>query len=207
MLLRDLTVLGKNLQQVIPRTIVQPLLLVFVFAYVFPTIGQGVGGAAGAGRFSTLLVPGVVALAMLFQGLQAVALPLVHEFGETGEIEDRVLAPMPISMVAVEKIVAGTLQGLAAALVVFPVATFVPATPIDLDVSWPVLVTIAPLAAVTTAALGLNLGTHFEPRAVPMMFGIVVLPLTFLGAVYYSWRISPPSLGSSTRCSPTPSCT
>ena len=38
------------------RTIMQPLLLVFVFTYVFPKIGQGVGGAAdGAAEFSTTL--------------------------------------------------------------------------------------------------------------------------------------------------------
>ena len=44
MLLRDLTVLRRNLKEFIPRTIMQPLLLVFVFTYVFPKIGQSVGG-------------------------------------------------------------------------------------------------------------------------------------------------------------------
>ena len=34
-------------------------LLVFVFAYVFPKIGQGIGGARGAEDFSTLLVAGI----------------------------------------------------------------------------------------------------------------------------------------------------
>ncbi len=50
------------------------------------------------------------------------ALPLVQEFGFTREIEDRVLAPLPVEMVAVEKIVAGALQCLLAALIVFPIA-------------------------------------------------------------------------------------
>ena len=96
LLLRDLTVLRKNLKEFIPRTVLQPLLLVFVFTYVFPKIGQGVGGSgAGAATFSSVLVAGVVATAILFQGIQAVALPLVQEFGYTREIEDRVLAPLP----------------------------------------------------------------------------------------------------------------
>src|SRR6478735_2733998 len=87
---RDLAVLRGSLREFIPRTIIQPLLLVFVFTYVFPKIGQGVGGgsAGGEAAFSTLLVAGVVALAMLFQGIQAVALPMVNEFGVTREIED-----------------------------------------------------------------------------------------------------------------------
>ena len=41
LLLRDLVVLRKRLREFIPRTIVQPLLLCFVFLYVFPTIGHG----------------------------------------------------------------------------------------------------------------------------------------------------------------------
>ena len=44
LLLRDLTVLRKHLVEFVLRTIIQPFLLVFVFLYVFPEIGQSVGG-------------------------------------------------------------------------------------------------------------------------------------------------------------------
>ena len=155
LLLRDLTVLRKNLKEFIPRTIMQPFLLVFVFTYVFPKIGQGVGGGGrGSAAFSTLLVAGVVALSIVFQGIQSVALPLVQEFGYTREIEDRVLAPLPVSWVAVEKIVAGAIQGLVAALVVFPVAALVPATPVHLHVNWPVLLTLTPRSGRGRYAVG-----------------------------------------------------
>jgi len=188
LLVRDLTVLRKNLKEFIPRTIMQPLLLMFIFTYVFPKIGQGVGGSGQQeAAFSTLLVAGVVGLSIIFQGIQAVALPMVQEFGYTKEIEDRVLAPMPTSMVALGKIVSGALQGVFAALIVFPVAAIVPATPVHLHINWPVLLTLGPLACFTAAALGLTLGTRFDPRTVPMLFGIVVLPITFLGAIYYPW--------------------
>src|SRR5437899_6683563 len=156
LLLRDLTVLRKNLKEFLPRTILQPFLLVFVFLYVFPTIGQGIGGgggAAGESRFATILVAGVVSLSIVFQGIQAVALPMVQEFGYTKEIEDRVLAPMPIELVAIGKIVAGAIQSLFSAMLVFPVAYFVPATPVHLDINWAVLLTLTPLACITAAAL------------------------------------------------------
>src|SRR4029079_16772676 len=87
LLLRDLVVLRKTLKEFIPRTILQPFLLVFVFTYVFPKIGQGVGGENVAGS-STLLVAGVVGIAILMQGIQSVSLPMVQEFGYTREIED-----------------------------------------------------------------------------------------------------------------------
>ena len=47
-----------------------------------PGIGGG-GGAAGESAFATVLVAGVVGLTIMFQGIQAVALPMVQEFGYT----------------------------------------------------------------------------------------------------------------------------
>jgi ABC-2 type transport system permease protein len=197
LLLRDLTVLRKNLKEFVPRTILQPLLLSFVFLYVFPTIGQGIGsggGAAGESRFATILVAGVVGLSILFQGIQAVALPMVQEFGYTKEIEDRVLAPLPVSMVAMAKVTSGAIQGLLAALLVFPIAAVVHASRIHihLAVHWPLLITIIPLACIACSAMGLTFGTRFDPRTVPMLFGLVVLPITFLGGTYYGWTTLAP---------------
>ena len=191
LLLRDVVVLGKSLKQFIPRTVIQPFLLVFVFTYVFPKIGNGPTGEAGS-IFATTLVAGVLGLSIMFQGIQAVALPLVQEFGYTREIEDRVLAPIPVGLVAFEKVVSGAIQGLIAALIVFPIAAVVPAERVHLQIDWPVLLTVAPLAAITCSSLGLWFGTKFDPRTVPMLFGIVVLPLTFLGCTYYSWTTLTP---------------
>ncbi len=188
LLYRDLAVLRKEVWMFLGRTVMQPLLLIFVFAYVFPKIGEAVGGQAGAARFSTLLVGGVIASSMIFQGVQSVALPLVQDFGYTREIEDRVLAPMPVWAVAVEKVASGAIQAIIAALVVFVLATFVPATPVHLSVHWFYLVTLLPLAAMMSAALGLTIGTRVEPRQVPLIFSLLVIPMTFLGAVYYPWE-------------------
>ncbi len=202
LLLRDLVVLKKRLREFIPRTIVQPFLLCFVFLYVFPTIGQGVGGGGGAAgelAFATILVAGVVGLSVMFQGIQAVALPMVQEFGYTKEIEDRVLAPLPVSLVALEKVLFGAIQGLIAAAIVFPIAAVVHAggVHINLQVHWLELITLIPLACITTSALGLTFGTIFDPRTVPLLFGIIILPITFLGGTYYSWTtLAPVTIGS-----------
>lgn len=187
LLLRDMSVLRKTFIQFALRTIMQPLLFVFVFTYVFPKIGQSVGGAGGEQTFSALLVPGVIAIACIFQGIQAVALPMVQDFGYSREIEDRVMAPLPVWGVAVEKLLAGAVQGLIAALIVFPLAVVVPATPVHLTVRPIELATLLPLASITGSALGLVIGTRVNPRQVPLVFGIVVLPITFLGATYYPW--------------------
>jgi ABC-2 type transport system permease protein len=187
LLRRDALVLRKNLREFLPRTILQPVLLMFVFTYVMPEIGLAVGGEAGAELFTTLLVAGVVGSTILFQGIQGVALPLVQDFGYTREIEDRVMAPLPVEGVALAKIVSGAVQCLIGGLVVFPLAAVVPATDVSLAVDWPVVLTIIPLACVMAASMGLLFGVIFDPRTLPLMFGIIVVPLTFLGCVYYQW--------------------
>jgi ABC-2 type transport system permease protein len=201
LILRDLLVLRKHLWEFVARTLIQPFLLVFVFLYVFPTIGQGVGGGGRSGSesaFATVLVPGVVAISIMFQGIQAVALQMSTEFGYTREIEDRVQAPCPIWLVAVAKVLSGAVQGLLAAVIVFPIAAVVHAGGVHahLSVHWLVVLTLIPLACVAMTSLGLLLGTTFEPRNIGLMFGFVVLPLTFLGGTYYQWtRLSPVTIG------------
>ena len=201
LLLRDLVVLRKNFGEFVARTLIQPFLLVFVFLYVFPRIGQGIGAGAGPvaeSHFATVLVPGVVSISIMFQGIQAVALQMSTEFGYTREIEDRVQAPCPISLVAIAKVLSGAVQGALAAVIVFPIAAVVhaPGVHAHLDVHWAVVLTLIPLACVAMSSLGLLLGTTFEPRNIGLMFGFVVLPLTFLGGTYYQWtKLSPVKVG------------
>ncbi|MDP9074885.1 MAG: ABC transporter permease [Actinomycetota bacterium] len=187
LLLRDLTVLDHDLKEFLPNTLMQPAMLVFIFTYVFPRIGQGIGGSGNVGRFSTLLLGGLVAQSVIFQGLFRVALPLAREFDITNELEDRVLAPTSVRTIAFEKIAAGALQSLFAGMVVFPVAAFLPSTPIYLQAHWLILATITPLACYTSSALGLTIGTRMEPRIVPLLAGFIALPLGFFGAIFYTW--------------------
>jgi ABC-2 type transport system permease protein len=197
LLLRDLTVLRKHLVEFVLRTIIQPFLLVFVFLYVFPEIGQTVGGR-GSSTFATVLVPGVVGISIMFQGVQSVALQLSQEFGFTREIEDRVQAPCPVWLVAVAKILAGVLQGLLAAVIVFPIAALIHAPGVhpEFDIRWWIVITLLPLACLVFSALGLVLGCVFEPRNIGLMFGFIVLPITFLGGTYYQWtRLAPVEVG------------
>jgi ABC-2 type transport system permease protein len=199
LVLRDLTVLRKHLVEFALRTLIQPFLLVFVFLYVFPQIGQSVGGAGrGSGSFATVLVPGVVGISIMFQGVQAVALQLSQEFGFTREIEDRVQAPCPVWLVAMSKVLSGVVQGLIAAVIVFPIAAVVHASGVhaDFDVHWWVVITLVPITCLAFSALGLVLGCVFEPRNIGLMFGFIVLPITFLGGTYYQWtRLRPVKIG------------
>jgi len=187
--LRDLTVLRRQFVAFLIRTIMNPLLFVFVFTYLFPKMGQGFQSSAGA-SFGTLILPGLLAIGIFIQGIMATALPLSMEIGATREIHDRVMSPLPVSWVAGQKIVFSALQSILAALVIFPLVYFIPVNPVHVQVfSWPMLIGVLLLASLVSGAVGLTIGTSVAPQHIALMFGIVVVPVTFLGCVYYPWAM------------------
>ena len=202
MMAREFRVLRRNAIATFTRAVMQPLLFVFVFAYVFPKIGGGfnLGGgatAAGAGaaaaggvNFATILVPGLMASMLLMQGIMAVTFPLVMEFSWQRTIEDRALAPVPISVLAIQKISAGAVQSYLGALIVFPIVLLVHASgqAPSVDVTnWALFAVILVFSSLLTATLGLLLGTIMDPRKMQMLFAVILLPATMLGCVYYPW--------------------
>ena len=188
LMLRDLRVLRRELGPFVVRVVMQPLLFLFVFTYIFPRIGQG--NAVGGANFATVLLPGLMAVAIMFSGIAAVALPLSQEFGVTREIDDRVMCPLPVAAVAIEKICFSSIQSVLAAVLVVPLAYFIPATPVHAHVaSWPMLVATLILASLVSGALGLTIGSNVRPQQIGLVFSIVVVPITFLGCVYYPWAV------------------
>ena len=190
--LRDLHVLRRELFPFVIRVCMNPLLFLFVFTYVIPHMDAGAAmnptGAMAGSAFSTVLLPGLMAVAIMFSGIAAVALPLAQEFGITREIDDRVMCPLPVPAVAIEKICFSAVQSVIAACIVFPLAYYVPAThPVAHISSWPFLIAVVALASLTAGALGLTIGTSVKPQQIGLIFGVVVIPITFLGCVYYPW--------------------
>jgi ABC-2 type transport system permease protein len=195
LMVRDLYVLRREIWPFVIRVCMNPLLFLFVFTYIMPHMSGGaalnptaqMAGHAGA-NFSTVLLPGLMAVAIMFSGIAAVALPLAQEFGITREIDDRVMCPLPIAAVAIEKIVFSALQSMVAAAIVFPLAYYVPSTPVYAHVSnWWFLIAVLVLASLLSGALGLAIGTAVNPKQIGLIFGVVVMPITFLGCVYYPW--------------------
>jgi ABC-2 type transport system permease protein len=106
MLARDAHVARRNSVQLAFQTLLQPMLFVFVFGRVMTSSGLM------SAQFKSLLLPGIVALSMIMTGVWAVTMPLIGEFQFSKEIEDRLLAPMDLEWLAVEKVVAGMIQAL-----------------------------------------------------------------------------------------------
>jgi ABC-2 type transport system permease protein len=197
MMTREFRVLGRNAISTFTRSVMQPLLFVFVFAFVLPKIGGGMmvagagaHGASGDANFATILVPGLMASMLLMQGIFGTTMPLVMEFSWQRTIEDRALAPVPIRVLAIQKILAGSVQSFIGGCIVFPIVLFVHAAgqaPHVHVTNWAILLLVMVFGATMVSSLGLLLGTVLDPRKMQMLFAVILLPLTMLGCVYYPW--------------------
>jgi ABC-2 type transport system permease protein len=178
---RDLYVTGRELPVFLAQVVLQPLFLLFVFGKVLTDLGFTQPG------YTQVLFPGIVAMTAVLTGLQSTAFPLVIDFSFTKEIEDRLLAPLPVGMVAVEKVVFASLRALLAALVMLPIGTWVLGS-----IPWrasglPLFVTILVLGCLVGSCLGLILGTAVPANRINVIFALVLTPLLFTGASQYPW--------------------
>ncbi len=182
MLARDARVARRNAGQLFLQTFLQPLLFVFIFGKVM--VGSGYLPPA----YKSLLLPGIIAISMVFTGIWAVAMPLIAEFQWTHEIEDRLLAPIGVAWIAIEKVIAGMLQALVAGLVVIPLAWLVLRPGIEISIASPLtFAAILVLIATFSACGGLALGCSINQQHIGLMFGMVITPMIFFGCAYYPW--------------------
>src|SRR5207253_10149787 len=179
---RDLRVARRELPYFLLRTGLQPLLFTFIFGFVMPRLGIIQRGYTG------MLLPGILGLSMTLSSMQAVALPLVIDFGWTKEIEDRLLAPISISGAAIEKILVGILPAMIAGLVVLPLAWLLMRVHLSLgflDIVQLLLVAI--LSSWLFAAFGMVVATIVEPQQIGLVFNVLLAPMIFFGCAYYPW--------------------
>ncbi len=179
---RDLLVMRREVITFLLQTLIQPLFFLFVFGKVLPTIG-----AANVG-FSTLLLPGIVALTVFLTALQGPAIDLARDLNVFREIDDRLLAPLPVALVAVEKVVLAVLRALIGGAFIFPLALWILGSGYQVRADQlGVLIGLMVLVALVGASVGLVLGAAVPIQLLPLIFALVLTPLIFTGCTFYPW--------------------
>ena len=182
LLWRDVFVTGRELVPFLLQVVLQPVFLLFVFGKVLVELGFATD------QYADVLLPGVIALTAFLTALQNTAFPLVIDFSFTKEIEDRLLAPLPTALVAVEKVVFSLLRALVAAAVMFPISWWVLGT---LPVRWsdvPLLLLFLVLGSLVGACVGMTIGTFVTPNRINVVFAVVLTPLLFTGSTQFPWQ-------------------
>ena len=182
LLARDAHVARRNFVPLLLQTFLQPMMFVFIFGRVMVSSGYM------PPAYKSLLLPGIMAITMAFTGVWAVAMPLIAEFQFTREIEDRLLAPIKISWLAIEKVFFGTLQSLIAGLAVIPAAWVLLRPGVELNMRSPLsFASVTLLVALFSACGGLALGCSIDQTHIGLMFSMVMTPMIFFGCAYYPW--------------------
>jgi len=164
------------------QALLQPIFFLFVFGRVLPEIG------AAQVTYGTQLLPGIMGFTLALTSLQNTSLPLVIEFSFTKEIEDRLLAPLPVWAVGLQKMVIASLRGMIAALLILPLGQLILPGGIDLsDAHWLGFAAVLVTGACIGSAMGLLLGTSVPPNKISVAFAIVLTPLMFTGSAFYPW--------------------
>ncbi|GAB3555468.1 ABC-2 type transport system permease protein [Actinopolyspora lacussalsi] len=178
---RDVFVTGREMPSFLAQVLVQPVALLFIFGKVLGQLGYTQPG------YAQILLPGMIALNSFLVALQNTSFPLVLDFSFSREIEDRLLAPLPITWVAVEKMLFGALRGLFAALLMFPIGLLMLG-----NVAWdlsglPFAVLCMVLGSLVGGTVGLTVGAAVPPRRINIMFAVILAPLIFTGASQFPW--------------------
>ena len=182
LLARDAHVARRNFVTLLLQTFLQPMMFVFIFGRVMVSSGYM------PAIYKSLLLPGIMAISMIFTGVWAVAMPLVSEFQFTHEIEDRLLAPIENSWLAIEKVFFGATQAIVAGLAVIPAAWLL-LRPVELNLTAPAMfIAITILVALLSACGGLALGCSIDQTKIGLMFSLVLTPMIFFGCTYYPWN-------------------
>ncbi|GHO89514.1 transport permease protein [Dictyobacter formicarum] len=179
---RDIMVTGREFMPFLMQVVVQPLCLLFIFGKVMPSVG------ATQQLYPAFFLPGVVGLNIALVGVQSVTISLMLDLSSNREIDDRLLAPLPISLVALEKVVFAAVRSLVAGGLAFPLAYLILGSgyQVRTDALLPMFGVMI-LGALCSGALGLVIGTLLPADKIYLLFTLIFSATLYTGCVYFSW--------------------
>lgn len=180
---RDIMVNAREFIPFLIQVMVQPFALLIVFGRVLPGVGTL------QQLYPAMFFPGVVALTIFVAGLQGITLSLMFDLSYNREIDDRLLAPLPVSLVAVEKVVFATMRALVAGAITFPLAYVILGNgyQVRTDTLIP-LIGIMLLYALSSAALGLMIGSALPADKNYLVFTLIMSATLYTGCVFFAWN-------------------
>ena len=183
LLQRDMTVAVRSAAFYLVSALTQPVLVVLVFGNILPRIGLV------ADQFKTVMLPGLMSITMLMAGVQGVLMPLMTDLAGTREVDERLLAPIGVRAVALQRIVAGAIHAAVAGLIAGPAMILLMHGVNGLTVNprWLLLLPLVVVSGLLAAAFGLTLGSNVQPRFAGLLFAVVIGPMMLFGCAYYPY--------------------
>ena len=185
MVQRDLLIQLRDMWEFVFRVAMLPFILILTYGYMLPTLG------VLPKTFPSQMFAGMVGMSMLITGIHGTAVPLTMDFNNLHEIEDRLQAPVSSRLVAVAKMLVSIIESFVGGLIVLPISLLFMGSRIDVTMGptqIPLLALVLVLISLASATLGLLVGTIIKPNQIAAMFPGFLMPVVFLGAIFFSWQ-------------------
>lgn len=160
----------------------QSIIWAIVFGIFFPRMHMV------SDSFVFIVLPGLVSVTVLMSGINGVLLPLWRDLLGHREIDERLLAPVSVWQVAMEKITAGTIAGTVSGLISVPVLVLIVSKWHEVHPMWPALFLMMVVSSFVSAGFGLTVGAMAGTRFSSFLFDVVIGPMIFFGCTYYAWE-------------------
>lgn len=184
MVKRDLVIQLRDKWEFVFRVAMLPFILILTYGYILPRIGLL------PESFPTQMFSGMIGMSMLITGIHGTAVPFTMDFNNLREIEDRLLAPVPVHVIAVSKMAVGIIESFIGGMIVLPISLVLMGTSLNISITLEkiaVLIPVLVLISIASASLGLLVGTVIKPMQIAAMFPGFLMPIVFLGAIFFSW--------------------
>lgn len=184
MVKRDLVIQLRDKWEFVFRVAMLPFILILTYGYILPKIGLL------PGTFPSQMFSGMVGMSMLITGIHGTAVPLTMDFNNLREIEDRLMAPVSVKITALAKMMVGIIESFIGGLIVLPISLIFMGKALDITITPERVLLLLPiliLISVASACMGLLVGTIIKPMQIAAMFPGFLMPLVFLGAIFFSW--------------------
>ncbi|MEN3004626.1 ABC transporter permease [Dehalobacterium formicoaceticum] len=184
MVKRDLVIQLRDKWEFVFRVAMLPFILILTYGYILPRIGLL------PTTFPTQMFSGMIGMSMLITGIHGTAVPFTMDFNNLREIEDRLLAPVSINIIALAKMLVGIIESFIGGLIVLPISLVFMGSSLDISVTPEgilILIPVLILISIASATLGLLVGTIIKPMQIAAMFPGFLMPVVFLGAIFFSW--------------------
>lgn len=179
---RDILTTVRGLLPFLMQVLVLPFSLLFTFGKVLPGVG------VAQQLYPDVFFPGVVGLTVFMASLQGASVALMLDLGENREIDDRLFAPIPVSLLALEKVVFSTMRSLAAAGLTFLLGFLVLGSNYHVRTDHlGLLIVLLLLYALSSSAFGLVVGTLLPVEKIYLLFSLIFSAVLYTGCVYYTW--------------------
>lgn len=172
------------------QTLVPPIITVILYFIIFGTLmGERIGTVAGI-PYIQYVAPGLIMMSVITNSYGNVVSSF---FGNKYQrsLEEILISPTPNYVILMGFVLGGVVRGMIVALLVSVVAMVFTELPIH---SFPLIITMALLTAILFSLAGLVNGVfanNFDDISVIPTF--VLTPLTYLGGIFYSVSLLPPT--------------